>query len=93
MSKVEDPKQYIATEICKMINLSEEQTTYVQTTVATKNKVIDCLSSSISLLENMNKSNKLDKEAIEIALNLLQSLKKECVNSIKKYTEIDLENE
>ena len=36
IDNVEDPKQYIATELGKMINLSEEHIQYVKLDVATK---------------------------------------------------------
>ena len=50
-AKVKDPKQYIATEISKMIDLSEEQAIYVQNHLSKDNRVLDNLSSSISLLK------------------------------------------
>lgn len=86
---VEDPKQYIATEIGKMIDLSEEQVQYVKTSIANGNKITDNLSSSIALLENMEKTGKLDLESIGIVKGILTIMKDQCVKSLAEYTEIE----
>lgn len=94
---VEDPKQYIATELSKMIDLSEEQLQYVLMSIQNENKIIDNLSSSISLLENIEKTKKLDLESINIVKQILTIMKKQCeeclINYTKTVTEEEKENE
>lgn len=77
-SGVEDPKQYIATEIGKMIDLSEEQVMYIKGNMALSNKMLESLSSSIDLLVNMEKSQKIDAESLNIAIGLLKEIQKSC---------------
>ena len=74
----EDPKQYIATELGKMIDLSEEQIQYVKMNVANDNKMLDNLSSSIALLESMEKTGKLDLESVGIVKQILEIMKQQC---------------
>ena len=85
---VEDPKQYIATELGKMIDLSEEQIQYVKMNVANDNKMLDNLSSSIALLESMEKTEKLDLESIGIVKKILEIMKQQCEQTLKEYTEM-----
>lgn len=84
---VKDPKQCIATDIGKMIDLSEEQVAYVKMTIATQNKVITSLSSSIELLEVMEKTQKLDVESLGIVKGVLNTLKDECSKALNQYME------
>lgn len=84
---VEDPKQYIATELGKMIDLSEEQIQYVKMNIANDNKILDNLSSSIALLENIEKTGKLDLESIDIVKKILSIMKDQCEYTLKEYTE------
>ena len=72
---VKDPKQHIATEIGKMIDLSEEQVLYVKANMALENKILESLLSAIQLLENMETSNKIDIESIRIVIGLLTAIK------------------
>lgn len=74
----DDPKQQIASEIAEMIDLSEEQLQYVQANISQDNKLIENLSSSISLLEGMEKSKELDLESISIVKQILQIMIKQC---------------
>lgn len=74
-SGVKDVKQYIASEIGDMIDLSEEQVSYVQSHISNENKVVENLSSSIALLEGMEKTGKLDLEAIKIVKGILGIMK------------------
>ena len=90
IGNVEDPKQYMATELGKMINLSEEQVQYVKMNIANDNKMIDNLSSSISLLENMEKTNKLDIESIGIVKGVLNIMREQCKNVLSEYTDDDI---
>lgn len=85
---VEDPKQHIATEMGKMIDLSEEQIQYVKMNVANDNKMLDNLSSSISLLENMEKTGQLDLESIGIVKGILEIMKGQCEKTLEEYVEI-----
>lgn len=82
---VEDPKQYIATEMGKMIDLSEEQIQYVKMDIANENKLIENLSSAISLLENMEKTGKPDFESIKIVRSILEIMKTQGEKAIKEY--------
>lgn len=91
---VEDPKQYIATEMGKMIDLSEEQIQYVKMSIANDNKMLDNLSSSIALLENIEKTGKLDLESIGIIKGILTIMKEQCNKVLNEFTEIvDEKNE
>lgn len=85
---VEDPKQYIATELGKMIDLSEEQIQYVKMNIANDNKMLDNLSSSIGLLENIEKTGKLDLESIKIVKGILEIMKSQCSKTLEDYTEM-----
>lgn len=85
---VPDPKQYIATEMGKMIDLSEEQIQYVKMSVANNNKMLDNLSSSIALLDNIEKTGVLDLESIGIVNGVLKLMKSQCENTLKEFTEV-----
>ena len=78
IGNVEDPKQHIATEISKMIDLSEEQIQYVEMNIANDNKLLENLSSSIRLLNNIEKTGKLDMESIKIVKGILEIMKNQC---------------
>ena len=78
IGNVEDPKQHIATEISKMIDLSEEQIQYVEMNIANDNKLLENLSSSINLLDNIEKTGKLDMESIKIVKGILEIMKNQC---------------
>lgn len=91
---VEDPKQVIATELGHMINLSEEQIQYVQSHISTNGKLVKSLSYSIQLLENMEKTGKLDLESISIIKNTLNVMVEEINKVVEKFIIIrdDYEN-
>ena len=89
IGNVEDPKQYIATEIGKMIDLSEEQIQYVQSHISTEGKLVESLSSSIQLLENMEKTGKLDLESVSIVKNTLQIMTKEINKVVEQFVVIE----
>ena len=78
IGNVEDPKQYIITEMGKMIDLSEEQIQYVEMNIANDNKLLENLSSSINLLDNIEKTGKLDMESIKIVKGILEIMKNQC---------------
>lgn len=85
---VEDPKQYMATKMGKMIDLSEEQIQYVKMNMSNDNKMLDNLSSSIALLENIEKTKELDLESITIVKNILTIMKEQCQKTLDDYTEV-----
>ena len=78
IGNVEDPKQYIITEMGKMIDLSEEQIQYVEMNIANDNKLLENLSSSIRLLDNIEKTGKLDMESIKIVKGILEIMENQC---------------
>lgn len=80
-SGIEDVKQYIATRIGDIINLSDEQTKFVLANLNNENKLIDNLDNSIKLLKKMKDENKLDIESINIIIKVLELI-------IKDYGEI-----
>lgn len=84
---VQDPKQYIATEIGKMIDLSEEQVMYVKGNMALSNKMLESLSSSIDLLVNMEKAQKIDIESLNISIGLLKEIQKSCLNVLEVHND------
>lgn len=93
---VEDPKQYIATELGQLIDLSEEQMQYVSMNIASENKILVNLSSSIALLDNIEKTGKLDMESIKIVNGILKIMKGQCENALKEFVfpeEEDLDEE
>ena len=84
---VQDPKQHIATEMAKMIDLSEEQLQFVLASIQNENMLIDNLSSSIALLENIEKTKKLDLESIGIVKDMLSIIKSQCKDALDKFTD------
>lgn len=89
VGNVDDPKQYIATELGKMIDLSEEQVQYIKLNIANDNKLLENLSSSISLLDNIEKTGKLDIESIKIVKGILEIMKKQCVEILDDMEDAD----
>ena len=83
IGNVKDPKQYIATEIGKMIDLSEEQIQYIKLNLSNDNKLLENLSSSISLLDNIEKTGKLDMQSIKIVKGILEILKSQSEEILK----------
>lgn len=84
---VPDPKQYIATELGKMIDLSEEQIRYVQMNIKNESKMLDNLSSSVQLLESIEKTGKLDLESINIVKQILLLMQEQCRTALDNFTE------
>ena len=93
IGEVEDPKQYIATEMGKMIDLSEEQIQYVKMNISNDNKMLNNLSSAIALLENVEKTEKLDLESIGIVKNILKIMEEQCKKTLDDYTNVTESNE
>lgn len=75
MGKVKDPKQVVATELGKMIDLSEEQINYVQLNLSMENTLLANLESSISLLKVMKTTGKLDIESLQIVISMLDLMR------------------
>ena len=92
IGNVEDPKQYIATEIGKMIDLSEEQIQYVKMNIANDNKLLENLSSSIRLLDNIEKTGKLDMESIKIVKGILEIMENQCKEILDDIEDTDNEH-
>ena len=92
IGNVEDPKQYIATEIGKMIDLSEEQIQYVEMNIANDNKLLENLSSSINLLDNIEKTGKLDMQSIKIVKGILEIMKNQCEEILSDTEDTDNKN-
>lgn len=82
---VKDPKQVIATELGHMIDLSEEQIQYVQSHISTQSRLVKSLSSSVQLLENMEKTGKLDLESVSIIKDTLNVMIKEINDVVEKF--------
>ena len=89
IGNVEDPKQYIATEMGKMIDLSEEQIQYVEMNIANDNKLLENLSSSIRLLDNIEKTGKLDMESIKIVKGILEIMENQCKEILNDMEDAD----
>lgn len=92
---VKDPKQHIATEIGKMIDLSEDQVLYVESHIRNDNKLVDNLSSSIALLQNMEKTSQFDIESIKIVKGVLEIMHKQCTDILNQisYPDIGMDDE
>lgn len=87
-SGVKDPKQRIATEISKMIDLSDEQCAYVNAHVSLGNKAVESLSTSIQLLESNP-----DTETVSIVIGILKEIKKRCEDAVTSFLEEEYEDE
>ena len=92
IGNVEDPKQYIITEMGKMIDLSEEQIQYVEMNIANDNKLLENLSSSIRLLDNIEKTGKLDMESIKIVKGILEIMENQCKEILNDMEDADNEH-
>lgn len=92
-SGVQDPKQKIATDIASMIDLSEEQLAYVRTHLSDGVRFEEELFSSIKLLKGMEKSGKLDKEALQIVIAMLENGAKQLKEAIDNYTMDDIKED
>lgn len=86
---VDDPKQYIATKLGEMINFSEDQIRYVQMNVHRDGKLKENLSSSIQLLESIEKTGVLDLESIKIVRQVLQILLEDCNTALDTFGVIE----
>ena len=83
---VNDPKQYIATKICSMIDLAEDQSAYVKANIASRNKLLESLKSSMELLESMESSGNLDMDSLKIVKGILSNVEEGLELAIKTHT-------
>jgi len=74
---VDDVKQYIATKICDMIELSEEQSKFVLANFNQKGKLVENLENSIKLLKKIEENKELDLESITIVRKVLELILKD----------------
>lgn len=75
---VEDVKQYIATQIGKMICLSEEQYIYITENLKQDGKLFENLDNSVKLLKQIEDKKELDLDSIKIVRQILELILKEC---------------
>jgi hypothetical protein len=80
-----DPKRVIATEICEMIQLSEEQFAYVMAKQENSIDISEQLDSAAKLLKNSVKKDKVDMEAVKIVRELLTVTSKQIKDAYDKY--------
>lgn len=78
---VEDVKQYIATRISEMIQLSEEQCNFIKANFTHDNKLIENMKNSVQLLQNMEDKKELDLDSIKIVKQIIELI-------IKDYDEL-----
>ena len=87
-----DPKQYIASEMAEMIDLSEDQARFVSMHIGTNGKVMESLTSSISLLEGMEKTGQFDANSVHIVKGMLTALREEGQIALDRYIEKEEED-
>lgn len=80
VSGVKDIKQYIATKIGKMIDLSEDQCSFIKANLSSNSKLKESLDNNIMLLENIENTKTLDIESIHIVKEFLKLLSKDLSN-------------
>lgn len=83
--KVKDIKQYMANRMPAMIDLTEEQATYVAASTTDANTVLASLDTSMQLLKGVSESEKPDPEAISLVIKILQNLRDECESALRTY--------
>lgn len=81
----DDPKRHIASEMADMIDLSEDQARFVSMHIGTNGKVMESLTSSISLLEGMEKEGRFDANTVHIVKGLLTALKEVGETALNRY--------
>jgi hypothetical protein len=81
----QDPKQVIATEVAKMVNLTEEQLDYIKINTEEHNNLLENLDCSIELLSNIEQSKKLDLESIKIVKGILTAMREHAKEPLSKY--------
>lgn len=83
--KVKDIKQYMANRMPAMIDLTEEQATYVATSITDENTVLASLDTSMQLLQGMSSTQKFDEETVQLVIKILQNLRDECESALRTY--------
>lgn len=80
---VEDVRQYIATKISSMIDLSEEQYQFILTNLNSENNIIESLENSVKLLKSIEDKKELDIDSIKIVRQFLEVILKDYNESVK----------
>lgn len=75
---VQDTRQYVATVLPKMINLTEEQSLFVQTQVRKDRSLPEKLRLSVELLKNIEKTGKLDMQSITLVRSMVENMYDNC---------------
>ena len=86
---VKDVRQYMANKLCKLIDLTDEQASFVMLNINKENKIYDNLINSCELLKGMKKNKQLDMESIDIILNVLNLM----IQDLKPFIFIQEESE
>lgn len=76
-SGVEDTKQFVASRISEMIDLSDEQQKFIVMNFNEEGKIVHNINDCIGLLNKMKKDNKIDLESIDIIEQFLKLLLKD----------------
>ena len=79
---VQDIKQYIATRISSMIDLSEEQYNFIKLNFESDNKIIENLENGVKLLKKIENEQKLDITSINIVKQMLETIIRDYKTSI-----------
>lgn len=87
IGKVKDPKQYMASRMPVMIDLTDEQATYVGATISSDNAVMTSLTTSIELLKTMQDSKELDEESLSLVIGILESVQLNCTDALNMFLE------
>ncbi len=85
IDKVDDPKQYLARKLPVIIEMSEEQATYVGAAVKTDNQAVKSLSTVIALLKKLKDN--YDEGTLSIAIEILENLHISFVDALEMYKE------
>ena len=76
-SGVEDTKQFVASRISEMIDLSDEQQKFIVMNFNEEGTIVHNINDCIGLLNKMKKDNKIDVESIDIIEQFLKLLLKD----------------
>lgn len=88
---VDDPKQYIATQIPDMIDISVEQARYISSQLSVNKKTDDNFKNCIKLLESavndIENGKKVDATSLSLVIKVLNKMKKEFKEARERYSE------
>lgn len=82
---VEDIRQYVATKMAEMIQLTDEQLAFVQANIDNENKLTANLKNCIGLLNAIETSQKLDLDSIKIVKQVLELILKDYEDIIERH--------